>query len=155
MKQDSYARFLKSELYKTCLLKELEGKPLDIPQEKNKYGKETEKERESKKRKREESEDKGKKRWSLLPWGQKASKNSMKSSSNDEAKNSKENAKYNEREGSWTLFCTSPGSSSTYMDIPCWSSRHQLDAGWTLHAGHLGTCWMQFFKLTSHQLEKK
>ncbi|KAL3861375.1 hypothetical protein ACJMK2_007411 [Sinanodonta woodiana] len=92
MKQDSYTRFLKSELYKTCLLKEMVDKSL--AQEEN-NGKETdENEKDSKiKTNKEESQDKGKRRRSLLPWRQKASKNSMKSSSNSEAKNSKEKKK--------------------------------------------------------------
>ncbi|KAK3594597.1 hypothetical protein CHS0354_000390 [Potamilus streckersoni] len=94
MKLDSYARFLKSELYKTCLFKEMEGKPLDIPQEENKSGKETdEKEKQLKMREGEENEDKGKRRRSLLPWRQKASKSSMKSSSDARTKNSKEKDK--------------------------------------------------------------
>ncbi|KAK3607981.1 hypothetical protein CHS0354_009917 [Potamilus streckersoni] len=94
MKQDCYARFLKSELYKTCLFKEMEGKQLDIPQEENKNGKETdEKEKQLKMTEGEENEDKGKRRRSLLPWRQKASKSSMKLPSDDGAKNSKEKDK--------------------------------------------------------------
>ncbi|KAL3863634.1 hypothetical protein ACJMK2_005384 [Sinanodonta woodiana] len=100
MKQDSYARFLKSELYKTCLIKEMEGKPLDVPQEENKKEKESEeKEKDSKKKsKGKENEDKEKRRRSLLPWRQKASKSSSKSSSDAESKKSKTKEKDKEAE---------------------------------------------------------
>lgn len=33
MKQDSYPRFLKSELYKQCIIAEMEGLPLPYPDE--------------------------------------------------------------------------------------------------------------------------
>ncbi|KAL3863633.1 hypothetical protein ACJMK2_005383 [Sinanodonta woodiana] len=98
MKQDSYARFLKSELYKTCLIKEMEGKPLDIPKKENKKGKEGEKkEKDSKKKSTgKENEEKEKRRRSLLSW--KAIKNSMKSSSDAESKKFKGKEKNTERE---------------------------------------------------------
>ncbi|KAK3595315.1 hypothetical protein CHS0354_004468 [Potamilus streckersoni] len=100
MKQDSYARFLKSELYKTCLLKEMEGKPLDIPQKENKIEKECdEKEIDSKKKTVGiELEDKEKRRRSLLPWRQKSRKNSVKSSSDNETKKFEGKEKVTERE---------------------------------------------------------
>lgn len=33
MKQDSYPRFIKSELYKMYLMREMEGKSLDLPKD--------------------------------------------------------------------------------------------------------------------------
>ncbi|KAL3861373.1 hypothetical protein ACJMK2_007409 [Sinanodonta woodiana] len=94
MKQDSYTRFLKSNLYKICLLKELKGKPLDFSREENRNGKETdEKEKMFKKIKENENQDKGKRRRSLLPWRQKGRKNTTKSSSDSEAKNPTEKNK--------------------------------------------------------------
>lgn len=33
MKQDSYSRFLRSDLYKSCLMAEIEGKPLELQEE--------------------------------------------------------------------------------------------------------------------------
>ncbi|KAK3595317.1 hypothetical protein CHS0354_004469 [Potamilus streckersoni] len=118
MKQDSYARFLKSELYKTCLLKEMEGKPLDIPQEENKKGKESdEKEKDSKKKsKGKENEDKEKRRRSLLPWRQKTSKSGVKTSSDAETKKSK--AKENEKEKDKRAELNNKKSTSATTALP-------------------------------------
>ncbi|XP_046548501.1 regulator of G-protein signaling 12-like isoform X1 [Haliotis rubra] len=69
MKQDSYVRFLKSDMYKIYLMREMEGRPLELPQDmmagatkdekKNGKGKENEKRRRS-----------------LLPWRQNKNKHS-------------------------------------------------------------------------------
>ncbi|KAL3880097.1 hypothetical protein ACJMK2_032366, partial [Sinanodonta woodiana] len=98
MKRDSYARFLKSELYKTYLLMEMEGKPLDIPQERKGNKTETDKkEKDSKKKiKGEENEDKEKRKRFMVPWRSKASKSGIKSSSATEAKTSKGKEKVQE-----------------------------------------------------------
>ncbi|KAK3584487.1 hypothetical protein CHS0354_006017 [Potamilus streckersoni] len=99
MKRDSYARFLKSELYKTYLHKEMEGKPLDIPQEGTRNGKQKDqKEKESKMMIKGEENIKEKRRRSLLPWRNKASKSSMKSPSDAQAKKSKGKEKVQESE---------------------------------------------------------
>ncbi|KAH9503248.1 hypothetical protein Btru_068556 [Bulinus truncatus] len=68
MRQDSYARFLKSDLYKKKLMEDMEGRPLETPVEDNKLT-------ESKKKvKGKENDDK--RRRSILPWkhGKKSSK---------------------------------------------------------------------------------
>ncbi|XP_029644744.1 regulator of G-protein signaling 12 isoform X3 [Octopus sinensis] len=76
MKQDSYARFLKSELYKTHLMAEMESK---LPTSRtavftavamlhSKTSKEVDKKKSSK------GKEEEKRRWSLLPWKQKTSK---------------------------------------------------------------------------------
>ncbi|KAK3095243.1 hypothetical protein FSP39_012078 [Pinctada imbricata] len=99
MKQDSYPRFIKSELYKSYLMREMEGKALNLPTEeeeeedKNKGGK-----KEDKKKKGKDSEDKEKdkekRRRSLLPWRHKNSKQSLKATSDtDLKKGSKEKDK--------------------------------------------------------------
>ncbi|XP_041370703.1 regulator of G-protein signaling 12-like isoform X2 [Gigantopelta aegis] len=81
MKQDSYVRFLKCDLYKVYLMREMEGQPLCLPlkedlnivleKEKSKSGKGKENE---------------KRRRSLLPWRQGKSKQSAKAASNSELK---------------------------------------------------------------------
>ncbi|GAB1610355.1 regulator of G-protein signaling 12-like isoform X3 [Argonauta hians] len=75
MKQDSYARFLKSELYKTHLMAEMESKlPTSrtavftaISMMHSKAGKDADK-------KYQKGKEEEKRRWSLLPWKQKSSK---------------------------------------------------------------------------------
>ncbi|XP_050397325.1 regulator of G-protein signaling 12 isoform X3 [Patella vulgata] len=81
MKTDSYARFLKSELYKTYLLREIEGQPLDLPVIESEVEK---KPAGDKKKKGKENEEKTRRR-SLLPWKQSKSKN-PKSASDSELK---------------------------------------------------------------------
>ncbi|XP_055901258.1 regulator of G-protein signaling loco-like isoform X2 [Biomphalaria glabrata] len=76
MRQDSYARFLKSDMYKTKLMEEMEGKPLENPGENS-----TESDG-KKKVKGKENDDK--RRRSILPW--KNSKKSSKASSQTEQK---------------------------------------------------------------------
>ncbi|XP_059145141.1 regulator of G-protein signaling 12-like isoform X2 [Physella acuta] len=67
MRQDSYARFLKSEIYKTKLMEEMEGKPLEVPVN----GMQQEK------KKKVKNVDNDKRRRSILPWKQ--NKKSVKS----------------------------------------------------------------------------
>lgn len=62
MKQDSYPRFIKSELYKTYLMREMEGKPLNLPADEF-----TQKDKKDEKNKS-KIESKEKRRRSLLPW---------------------------------------------------------------------------------------
>lgn len=68
MKQDSYPRFIKSELYKVYLMREMEGKPLQLPksEEEEQTGKGKKDKKKSKDREAEEK-DKEKRRRSLLP----------------------------------------------------------------------------------------
>lgn len=63
MKQDSYPRFIKSELYKTYLMREMEGKPLNLPTDE--FSGQKDKKDEKNKSK---IESKEKRRRSLLPW---------------------------------------------------------------------------------------
>ncbi|KAH3886772.1 hypothetical protein DPMN_010785 [Dreissena polymorpha] len=79
MKQDSYGRFLKSDLYKSYVMTEMEGRPLQVPgpapdpldrgQEDKKKGHKGSKENE---------ESKEKRRHSLLPWSRLKSKKTSK-----------------------------------------------------------------------------
>lgn len=84
MKQDSYPRFIKSELYKVYLMREMEGKPLQLPksEEEEQTGKGKKDKKKSKDREAEEK-DKEKRRRSLLPlpWNKKTSKQNLKVSS--------------------------------------------------------------------------
>lgn len=68
MKQDSYPRFIKSEMYKVYLMREMEGKPLQLPksEEEEQTGKGKKDKKKSKDREAEEK-DKEKRRRSLLP----------------------------------------------------------------------------------------
>ena len=71
MKQDSYPRFIKSETYKVYLMREMEGKSLDLPKgEHEGTTKGNKKEDKKKKSKETEEKDKEKRRRSLLPWRQ-------------------------------------------------------------------------------------
>lgn len=97
MKQDSYPRFIKSELYKVYLMREMEGKPLQLPksEEEEQTGKGKKDKKKSKDREAEEK-DKEKRRRSLLPlpWNKKTSKQNLKASSEtDLKKQSKEKEK--------------------------------------------------------------
>lgn len=97
MKQDSYPRFIKSELYKVYLMREMEGKPLQLPksEEEEQTGKGKKDKKKSKDREAEEK-DKEKRRRSLLPlpWNKKTSKQNLKvSSETDLKKQSKEKEK--------------------------------------------------------------
>ncbi|XP_069139918.1 regulator of G-protein signaling 14-like [Argopecten irradians] len=88
MKQDSYPRFIKSELYKTYLMREMGGEPLGLPKDdfQGILGAKELKEEKKKAAKNKDSEDKEKRRRSLLPWRQKSSKNSLKSTSDSDLK---------------------------------------------------------------------
>ncbi|XP_056005277.1 regulator of G-protein signaling 12-like isoform X4 [Ostrea edulis] len=95
MKQDSYPRFIKSEMYKVYLMREMEGKPLQLPkvegEEHAGKGK-----KDKKKSKEADDKDKEKRRRSLLPlpWSKKNSKQSLKATSEtDLKKQSKEKEK--------------------------------------------------------------
>lgn len=76
MKQDSYSRFLKSDLYKSYMMDEMEGKPLlvadDTAEDKNKLLDKVSNEKDGKKKGKgkENEENKDKRRRSLLPWRQ-------------------------------------------------------------------------------------
>ena len=76
MKQDSYARFLKSDLYKSWLMKEMEGQPLELTPEDSVTDKEKlldkvlEKDTKKKGKGKENEDHKEKRRRSLLPWRQ-------------------------------------------------------------------------------------
>ena len=63
MKQDSYPRFIKSDLYKTYLMREMEGKPLNLPAD-DFEGCQDKKDEKNKSK----IESKEKRRRSLLPW---------------------------------------------------------------------------------------
>lgn len=65
MKQDSYSRFLKSDLYKSYMVHEMEGKPLTPP---GGVDKQSVFEKDGKKKGKENEEQKEKRRKSLLPW---------------------------------------------------------------------------------------
>lgn len=68
MKQDSYPRFLKSEMYKVYLMREMEGKPLQLPKpEGEEQGGKGKKDKKKSKDKEAEEKDKEKRRRSLLP----------------------------------------------------------------------------------------
>ncbi|KAL4231489.1 termination of G-protein coupled receptor signaling pathway [Mactra antiquata] len=77
MKQDKYSRFLKSDLYKSYMMDEMEGKPLVIPdtgpQDKNKLLDKAN-DKDSKKKGKGKENDENKRRRSLLPWKQKSKK---------------------------------------------------------------------------------
>ncbi|XP_052099872.1 regulator of G-protein signaling 12-like isoform X2 [Mytilus californianus] len=95
MKQDSYPRFIKSELYKTYLMREMEGKPLNLPAD--------EFEQKDKKEEKNKSkiESKEKRRRSLLPWRGRSSKQSIKAASDSDLKKmneKKEKEKEKEKE---------------------------------------------------------
>ena len=66
MKQDSYPRFIKSELYKTYLMREMEGKPLNLPTDDFDGGQKDKKDDKNKSK----TDSKEKRRRSLLPWRQ-------------------------------------------------------------------------------------
>ena len=75
MKQDSYSGFLKSDLYKNYLMKEMEGQPLESDAietngDKVKSDKQSEKDSKKKGKGKENEENKDKRRRSLLPWRQ-------------------------------------------------------------------------------------
>jgi hypothetical protein len=78
MKQDSYPRFIKSEMYKVYLMREIEGKPLQLPkvEGEDQAGKGK---NDKKKTKDKQTEVKEKRRRSLLlpPW-KKSSKSMLK-----------------------------------------------------------------------------
>jgi hypothetical protein len=80
MKQDSYPRFIKSEMYKVYLMREIEGKPLQLPKAEgvDQAGK-GKKDKKKAKDKQTEVKDKEKRRRSLLlpPW-KKSSKSTLK-----------------------------------------------------------------------------
>ncbi|XP_021378648.1 regulator of G-protein signaling 12-like isoform X2 [Mizuhopecten yessoensis] len=88
MKQDSYPRFLKSELYKTYLMREMGGEPLGLPKDdfQGILGAKELKEEKKKAAKNKDTEDKEKRRRSLLPWRQKSSKNNLKTTSDSDLK---------------------------------------------------------------------
>ncbi|XP_033757456.1 LOW QUALITY PROTEIN: regulator of G-protein signaling loco-like [Pecten maximus] len=88
MKQDSYPRFLKSELYKTYLMREMGGEPLGLPKDdfQGILGAKELKEEKKKAAKSKDNEDKEKRRRSLLPWRQKSSKNNLKATSDSDLK---------------------------------------------------------------------
>ncbi|XP_060064951.1 regulator of G-protein signaling loco-like isoform X2 [Ylistrum balloti] len=88
MKQDSYPRFLKSELYKTYLMREMGGEPLGLPKDdfQGILGAKELKEEKKKAAKGKDTDDKEKRRRSLLPWRQKSSKNSLKATSDSDLK---------------------------------------------------------------------
>lgn len=65
MKQDSYSRFLKSDMYKSYMVCEMEGKPLIAPGTVDKH---TILDKDGKKKGKENEEHKEKRRRSLLPW---------------------------------------------------------------------------------------
>ncbi|XP_045189698.2 regulator of G-protein signaling 12-like isoform X2 [Mercenaria mercenaria] len=95
MKQDSYSRFLKSSLYKSYMMDEMEGKPLlvasDTPQDKNKLlDKVNEKDGKKKGKGKENEENKDKRRRSLLPWRQKSKKQSKSETDSKNQKSVKE-----------------------------------------------------------------
>ncbi|KAJ8317195.1 hypothetical protein KUTeg_005099 [Tegillarca granosa] len=93
MKQDSYPRFIKSELYKMYLMREMEGKSLDLPkdrfQDSSVKEKKEDKKKSSKNKEEKEEKDKEKRRRSLLPWRQKNSKQNLKATSESDLKKSK------------------------------------------------------------------
>ena len=72
MKQDSYQRFLKSDLYKKYMMREIEGKSLDLPKDEftGILGSKELKEERKRAAKGKETEEKEKRRRSLLPWRQ-------------------------------------------------------------------------------------
>ncbi|XP_069117934.1 regulator of G-protein signaling loco-like [Argopecten irradians] len=78
MKTDSYRRFLKSELYKTYLMREMNNEPLGLPKD-DFQGILGNKELKEKK-------TKGKGRLSLLPWKQKPLKQGVKAKSDSDLK---------------------------------------------------------------------
>ncbi|XP_060085665.1 regulator of G-protein signaling loco-like [Ylistrum balloti] len=90
MKTDSYPRFLKSELYKTYLMREMNNEPLGLPKD-DFRGILSNKEHKGKKRltktKGQDTEDtKFRKRLSLLPWKQKPMKQAIKAKSDSDLK---------------------------------------------------------------------
>lgn len=66
MKQDSYPRFIKSELYKMYLMREMEGKRLNLPSDDFDGGQKDKKDDKNKSK----TDSKEKRRRSLLPWRQ-------------------------------------------------------------------------------------
>ncbi|CAL1543696.1 unnamed protein product [Lymnaea stagnalis] len=76
MRQDSYARFLKSDLYKNKLMEEMEGKVLEGTAEERKFS--------DSKKKGKGKENDDKRRRSILPWKQ--NRKSVKSTSDPELK---------------------------------------------------------------------
>ncbi|XP_061194561.1 regulator of G-protein signaling 12-like isoform X2 [Saccostrea echinata] len=89
MKQDSYPRFIKSEMYKVYLMREMEGKPLQLPKpEGEEQTGKAKKDKKKSKDKDAEEKDKEKRRRSLLPlpWGKKTSKQNLKVTSDTDLK---------------------------------------------------------------------
>lgn len=86
MKQDSYPRFIKSELYKVYLMREMEGKPLNLPTDDFGGGEKDKKDDKNKAK----PENKEKRRRSLLPWRQRSSKTGIKATSDSDLKKANE-----------------------------------------------------------------
>ncbi|XP_021353018.1 regulator of G-protein signaling loco-like [Mizuhopecten yessoensis] len=88
MKTDSYTRFLKSELYKTYLMREMNNEPLGLPRDdfQGILGNKDKKKTTKGKGKDAEDSSKSKKRLSLLPWKQKAMKPAVKAKSDSDLK---------------------------------------------------------------------
>ncbi|XP_064600347.1 regulator of G-protein signaling loco-like [Liolophura sinensis] len=89
MKQDSYSRFLRSDMYKSCLMAEIEGKPLEFQEEDDTVSDLPSKDD---KKAKKSGEPEVKRRKSLLPWVKnKGAKQNAKLKKNKENKEKEEN----------------------------------------------------------------